>query len=176
MKKCKETYRDLMEGSDAETGLYKPSFCKGDTHLPKKGLASPTPFTYKLEEGRVNTKTIKQLISEFNTRAEEVTAVHKARLLRKRQNAQAPDDDPKKSSYVAETDAKETPKKKQIKSTPSTAKPLPSATVGRAPKGTGINEIKGLDNDELDYNDDVGSEDAGGNPVQAPEPPQDNKP
>ena len=146
-------------------------------HLPKKSLAPPTPFTYKLEEGRVNTKTIKQLISEFHTRAEkEVTAVCKACLLCKRQNAQAPDNDPKKSLHDAETDAKETPKKKQIKSTPSTTKPPPSAAVGRAPKGTGIDEVKGPDDDELDYNDDVGSEDAGSDPVQAPEPPKDEKP
>ena len=48
--------------------------------------------------------------------------------------------------------------------------------MGRAPKGTGINEIKGLDDDELDYNNDVGSEDAGGNPVQALKPSQDEKP
>ena len=69
MKKCKEMYWGLLERSDAETGLYKPCFCKGDTHLPKKGLAPPTCFTYKLE-GRVNTKKIKQLISEFHTIAE----------------------------------------------------------------------------------------------------------
>ena len=59
VKKSKETCRDLLEDSDAETGLYEPCFCKGDKHLPKKGLASPTPFTYKLEEGRVITKTKK---------------------------------------------------------------------------------------------------------------------
>ena len=170
-------YGDLLEGSDVETGLYEPCSRKGDTHLSKKGLAPPTPFTYKLEEGRVNTKTIKQMISEFHTRAEEeVTAVHKAHLLRKRQNAQAPDDDPKKSSYAAETDAEETPKKKWIKSTPSTTKSPPSAVVSRAPKGTGIDEVKGLDDDELDYNNDVGSEDAGDDPVQTLEPPQDEKP
>ena len=176
MKKCKEMYQNLLEGSDAETGLYEPCFCKGDTHLPKKGLASPTPFTYKLKEGRVNTKTIKQLISEFHTRAEkEVTAIHKAHLLHKRQNAQAPDDDPKKSSCAAETDAEETPKKKWIKSSPSTNKPPPSAAIGRAPKGTGIDKVKGLDNDELDYNNDVGSEDTGGDPVQILEPSQNDK-
>ena len=125
----------------------------------------------------MNTKTIKQLISEFHPRAEEeVTAVCKVCLLHKRQNVQAPDNDSKKSSSAAETDAEETPKKKCIKSTPSTTKPPPSAAVGRAPKGTGIDEIKGLDNDELDYNDDVGSQDAGGSPVQAQEPPQDEKP
>ena len=177
MKKCKEMYRDLLEHSDAETDLYKPCFCKSDMHLPKKGLAPPTPFTYKLEEGRVNIKTIKQLISEFHTRAEEkVKAVCKACLLYKRQNAQVPDDDPKKSSYAAETDAEETPKKKWIKSTPSTTKPPPLAAVSRAPKGTGIDKVKGLDDDELDYNDDVGSEDTGGDLVQTREPPQDEKP
>ena len=177
MKKCKETYQDLLEGSNAETGLYKPCFCKGDMHLPKKGLAPPTHFTYKLEEGTVNTKTIKQLISEFHTRAEkEVTAVCKAHLLHKRQNAQAPDDDPKKSLCDAETDTEETPKKKQIKSIPSTTRPPPSAAVSRTPKGTGIDEVKGLDNDELDYNNDVGSEDAGDYPVWTPEPTQDEKP
>ena len=97
MKKCKEMYKDLLKGSDAETGLYEPCFHKGDTHLPKKGLVPPTPFTYKLKEGRLNTKTIKQLISEFHTRAEEeVTAAHKACSLCKRQNVQAPDDDSKK--------------------------------------------------------------------------------
>ena len=176
VKKCKETYRDLLEGSDAETGLYKPCFCKGDMYLPKKGLAPPMSFTYKLEEGRVNTKTIKQLISKFHTRAkEDVTAVCKACLLCKRQNVQAPDDDSKKSSYAAETDAKKTPKKKWIKSTPSTTKSPPSAAVGRAPKGTGIDEIKGLDDDELDYNNYVGSEGAGGDPVQVLEPHQDEK-
>ena len=125
----------------------------------------------------MNTKTIKQLISEFHTRAEkEVTAVCKACLLCKRQNAQVPDDDPKKSLYGGETDAEETPKKKWIKSNPSTTKPLLSAAVSRAPKGTGIDEVKGLDDDELNYSDDVGSEDACGNPVQTLEPPQDKKP
>ena len=53
---------------------------------------------------------------------------------------------------------------------------MASAAVGRAPKGTGIDEVMGLDNDELDYNDDVGSEDADSNPVQTLEPPQDEKP
>ena len=176
VKKCKETYQDLLEGSDAETGLYEPCFRKGDMHLPKKGLVSPAPFTYKLEGERVNTKTIKQLISEFHTRAdEEATAVCKDCLLCKRQNAQAADDDPKKSSCAAETDAEENPKKKWINSTPSTTKSPPSAAVSRPPKGTGIDEVKGLD-DELDYNDDVGSEDVGGDPVQTLEPPQDKKP
>ena len=177
VKKCKETYRDLLKGSDAETGLYEPCFRKGDTHQPKKGLVPPTSFTYKLEEGRVNNKTIKQLISEFHTRGEEeIPAACKAHSLCKRQNVQAPYNDLKKSSYAAETDAKETPKKKQIKSTPSTAKPPSSAAVGRAPKCTGIDEIRDLDDDELDYNNDVGSEHAGSDPVQAPEPPKDEKP
>ena len=113
VKKYKETYRDLLKGSDAETGSYVPCFHKGDMYLPKKGLVPPTPSTYKLEEGRVNTKTIEQLISEFHTRAEEeVTAALNTYSLHKRQNVQAPDDDLKKSSCTAETDTKETPKKK----------------------------------------------------------------
>ena len=73
--------------------------------------------------------------------------------------------------HDAETDTVKTPKKKQIKCTPSTTKPPPLAAVGRAPKGTGIDEVKGLDDDELDYNDDVGSGDGGGDPVQTLEPP-----
>ena len=55
-------------------------------------------------------------------------------------------------------------------------KPPPSAAICRAPKSTGIDKVKGLDDDELDYNDNVGSEDAGGDSVQTPEPPQDEKP
>ena len=119
----------------------------------------------------MNTKIIKQLISKFHTRVEEeVTAVHKAHLLHKRQNAQAPDDDPRKSLYAVETDAEEAPKKKWIKSTSSTTKPPPSVAVSRASKGTGIDKVKGLDNN------DVASEDAGGDPVQTLEPPWDEKP
>ena len=71
VKKCKDTYHDLLEGSDAETGLYKPCFHKRDTHLLKEGLAPSTPFTYKLEEKRVNTKTIEELILEFHAKAQE---------------------------------------------------------------------------------------------------------
>ena len=79
IKKCKDTYHNLLEGSDAETGLYKPCFCKGDTHLSKEGLAQPTAFTYKLEENCKNTKTVEQLTSEFLLKAqEEVTAIHQA--------------------------------------------------------------------------------------------------
>ena len=57
VKKCKDTYHDLLEGSDAETGLYDPCFCKEDTHLSKEGLSQPTAFTYKLEE---NLKILRQ--------------------------------------------------------------------------------------------------------------------
>ena len=46
VKKCKEMYHDLLEGSDAETGLYEPCFHKGDTHLSKEGLAPSMPFTF----------------------------------------------------------------------------------------------------------------------------------
>ena len=112
VKKCKDTYQDLLEGSNAETGLYEPCFCKGDTRLSKEDLAPPTPFIYKLEEKRVNTKTIEQLILEIHAKAqEEVTAVHKAHALYKRWNAPAPDEHPQRSLYEVDTDAEETPKK-----------------------------------------------------------------
>ena len=85
VKKCKETYHNLLEGSDAETGLYEPCFYEGDTHLSKEGLAWSTAFTYKLEENRKNSKTVEQLISEFCAKAkEEVTAVCNAHVLCKR--------------------------------------------------------------------------------------------
>ena len=119
VKKCKDTYHDLLEGSDAETGLCEPCFCRGDTHLLKEGLAPPKPFTYKLEEKRVNTTTIEQLVLEFCAKAqEEVPAVHKAHALHKRWNAPAQDEDPKRSLYEADTDVEETPKK-QMKPTPA---------------------------------------------------------
>ena len=181
VKKCKETYCDLLEDGDAETGLYEPCFHKGDIHLLKKGLAPSTPFTYKLEEKRVNTKMIKQLISEFSAKTqEEVTAVHQAHALHKRQKAPAPDKDSKRSQYEAETDVEGTPKK-QMKSTPTSTTPAmtklpPSAAVSRAPKGTSIDEIKGLNDDELDYDDDMENEDTGGGPSQPQEPPKDKKP
>ena len=181
VKKCKEMYHYLLEGSDVETGLYKPCFCKGDTHLSKEGLAPSMPFTDKLEEKRVNTKMIEQLILEFSAKAqEEVTAVHQSHSLCKRWKAPAPDEDSKSSQYEAETDVEETPKK-QTKSTPTsttpaTTKPPPSAAVSRAPKGTSIKEIKGLDDDELDYNDDVENEETGSSPSQPQEPPKDEKP
>ena len=70
MKKCKETYWDLLKGSDSETGLREPCSCMGHMHLPKKGFTPHTPFTYKLEEERVNAKTVEQLISEYQARAE----------------------------------------------------------------------------------------------------------
>ena len=175
VKKCKETYHNFLEGSDAETGLYEPCFQKGDTHLLKEGLAPSMPFTYKLEEKRVNTKTIEQLILEFSAKAqEEVRAVPQAHALCKRQKAPAPDGDSKRSLYEAETDAEETPKKwtksTPVSTTPTTTKPSPSAAVSRAPKGTSI------DDDELDYDDDVENEDTGGGPSQTQEPPKDEKP
>ena len=73
--------------------------------------------------------------------------------------------------YAAETDTEETPNKKWIKSIPSTTKPPTSAAVSRALKDTGVDKVKGLDDDELDYSDNVGSEDAGDNPVQTLELP-----
>ena len=124
---------------------------------------------------------IEQLILEFSAKGqEEVTAVHQASALCKRWKAPAPDEDSKRSHYEAETDAEETPKK-QMKSTPAsttpaTTKPPPSAAFSRAPKGISIDEIKGCDYDELDYDDDMENEDTGGGPSQPQEPPKDEKP
>ena len=140
-----------------------------------------TPFTYKLEEKRVNTKTIEQLISEFCAKAqEEVAAVCNACVFHKRWNAPAQDEDSKKPKYEADTDAEETPKKctkpTAASTTPTMTKPPPSAAVGKAPKGTSINEVKGLDNDELDYNDDVEIDDTDSRSSQTQEPPKDENP
>ena len=71
VKKCKGDHSELLESSDAEPGKYEPCFCKGDKYLPKEGLASHTRFTYNLDDKRVNTKTIRQLIDEFKARAEK---------------------------------------------------------------------------------------------------------
>ena len=60
--------------------------------------------------------------------------------------------------------------------TSATTKPSPSAAVGRAPKGTSIDEVKGLDYDELNYDDDMENDDAGGGSSQTQEPPKDEKP
>ena len=60
--------------------------------------------------------------------------------------------------------------------TPATTKPPPSAAVGRAPKGTSIDEIKGLDDYEFDYDDDMENEGTGGGPSQPQEPPKDENP
>ena len=123
---------------------------------------------------------MKQLILEFSAKAqEEVTAVCKARALCKRWNAPAPAKDPKKSLYEANTDAEETPKK-WTKSTPaSTAlvatKPPPSAAAGRAPKGSDIKEVKDLDDNELDYHDDMDDDDVGGEPSKTQETLKDGK-
>ena len=63
-----------------------------------------------------------------------------------------------------------------MSTSPATTKPPPSAAVGRAPKGTSTNEIKGLDDDELDYDDDMENENTGSSPSQPQEPPKDEKP
>ena len=144
-------------------------------------MAPPTPFPYKLEEKRVNTKTIEQLILAFRAKAQgEVTAVCKAHALCKRQNAPAQDKDPKRSLYEVDTDAEETPRKQMkptpASTTPATTKPPPSATVSRVPKDTSIHKVKGLDDEELDYDDDVEIDDAGSGSSQTQEPPKDKKP
>ena len=57
-----------------------------------------------------------------------------------------------------------------------TTKSQASATSGKAPKGTGINEIKTLADDKLDYDDIMEDDDAGGGSSQTQEPPKDEKP
>ena len=122
---------------------------------------------------------IEQLILEFQAKAqEEVTAVRKAHALCKRQNTPIPDEDPKRSLYEADTDVEET-SKKQMKptpasTTPTTTKPPPSAAASRASKSTSIDEVKGLDDNQLDYDDDV-EIDASGGSSQMQEPPKDEK-
>ena len=143
----------------------------------KEGLVPSTPFTYNLEEKRVNTKTIEQLISEFCAKAqEEDAAVCNACVLHKRWNAQAPDEDSKKSQHEADTDAEETPKKctksTAALNTPTTTKPTPSSAVGKASKGTSINEVKGLDDDELGYDDNMKIDDTSGRSSQTQKHPK----
>ena len=57
-----------------------------------------------------------------------------------------------------------------------TTKSQASATSGKAPKGTSIDEVKPLNGDELDYDDIMEDEDAGGGSSQTQEPPKDEKP
>ena len=161
VKKCKGDHSELLESSDAEPGQYEPCFHKGDKHLPKEGLASCTRFTYKLDNKWANTKTIQQLIDGFKARAEkEVSAVCQAHALHGKCSGLATHgNSSKKSLYDVETDA-EGPPNKQKKShsssaTPAKAKPPASAAVGKAPKDSNIPEVKNLDDDELDYDDDV---------------------
>ena len=80
--------------------------------MSKEGLAWLTAFTYMLEENCKNSQTVEELISEFHAKTqEEVAAVCQAPTLHKRWSAPAPDEDPNKSLFEAETDAEETLKK-----------------------------------------------------------------
>ena len=54
--------------------------------------------------------------------------------------------------------------------TPAKAKPPASAAVGKAPKGLDILEVKNLDDDELDYKDDVDDAVTGGDLSQPSAP------
>ena len=56
-----------------------------------------------------------------------------------------------------------------------TTKSQASATTGKAPKGTSIDEVKALDDDELDYEDTVENDDAGSGSSQTQEPSKDEK-
>ena len=60
--------------------------------------------------------------------------------------------------------------------TPTMAKPTALAAVGKAPKGTSIDEVKGLDNDKLDYDDDVEIDNTGSRSSQTQEPLRDENP
>ena len=179
VKKCKGDHSELLESSGAEPGKYEPCFHKGYKHLPKEGLASHTRFTYKLDKW-VNTKTIQQLIDEFKARAEkEVSAPCQARALHGKHSGPATrGDSSKKSLYDVKTDV-EGPSNKQKKSnsslaTPAKAKPA-SAAVGKAPKDSNFPEVKNLDDDELDYDNDV--DDAAGDGSDQPSGPlNDDKP
>ena len=56
---------------------------------------------------------------------------------------------------------KQTLKSNSSLATPAKAKPPASATAGKAPKDSDIPEVKNLDDDELDYDDDVDDDAAG---------------
>ena len=182
VKKCKGDHSELLESSDAEPGQYEPCFHKGDKHLPKEGLASCTRFTYKLDDKQVNTKTIQQLINEFKARAEkEVSAVCQAHALHGKCSGPATcGNSSKKSLYDVETDAKGPPNKQKKSNsslvTPAKAKPPASAAVSKAPKDSDIPEVKNLDNDELDYDDDVDDDAASDDSDQPLGPLNDDKP
>ena len=67
-----------------------------------------------------------------------------------------------------------------MKSTPASAvpvttKPPTSAAAGRAPKGTDIEEVKGLNDDDLDYHDDLDDDNMGGEPSKSQEANKDKK-
>ena len=86
----------------------------------------------------------------------------------------------KKSLYDVKTDA-EGPPNKQKKSnsssaTPAKAKPPASAAVSKAPKDSDIPEVKNLDDDELDYDDDVDDDAAGDGSNQPLGPLNDDMP
>ena len=182
VKRCKGDHSELLESSDAEPGQYEPCFHKGDQHLPKEGLTSHTGFTYKLDDKQVNTKTIQQLIDKFKARAEkEVSAVHQAHALcRKCSGLATCGNSSKKSLYDVKTDTKGPPNKQKksnsSSATPATAKPLASAAVSKAPKDSDIPEVKNLDDDELDYDNDVDDDAASDGSNQPSGPLSDDKP
>ena len=82
--------------------------------------------------------------------------------------------------YDVKTDAEGPPnKQKKFNSslaTPTKAKPPASAAVGKAPKDSDIPEVKNLDDDELDYDDDVDDNAAGDGSDQPSGPLNDDKP
>ena len=75
----------------------------------------------------------------------------------------------------------DTPKKRKesgpSSSTPAEAKPPPSATASKVLKGKGVDipKVKGLGDEELDYDDDVDNETASDGSNQSQEPPKGGK-
>ena len=59
--------------------------------------------------------------------------------------------------------------------TPVTIKPPPSAAVSSIPKDTSINKVKGLNDDKLDYDDDMENDNTGSESSQTQESPKDEK-
>ena len=129
-----------------------------------------------------NTKTIQQLIDEFKARTEkEVSAAHQASALHRKCSGPATHgDSSKKSLYDVKTDAKGPPNKQKksnsSSATPAKAKPSASAAVSKAPNDSDIPEVKNLDDDELDYDDDVDDDAASDGFDQPSGPLNDDKP
>ena len=85
-----------------------------------------------------------------------------------------------KFQYDVKTDTKEPPNKQKKSNSssaaPAKARPPASAAVGKAPKDSDITKVKHLDDDELDYDDDVGDSAASNGSNQPSGPLKDDRP